>query len=103
MYVLPSVSTFTNRNPSFTRFQYDRDTFELLDYTVGVLSGGFVDSALLTIAPHCQVYLTNLSQTNARDAVEFVEFYTATSYFGMSDLSPKRCNSLSVCYLLQCC
>ena len=34
MYVLPSVSTFTNRNPSITRFQYDRNSFELIDYTV---------------------------------------------------------------------
>ena len=40
MYVLPSVSTFTNRNPSVTRFEYNKDTFELLDYTVrdGVMS-----------------------------------------------------------------
>ena len=41
MYVLPSVSTFTNRNPSVTRFEYNKDTFELLDYTVR--DGGDVD------------------------------------------------------------
>lgn len=50
MYVLPSVSTFTNRNPSVTRFQYDRDTFELLDYTVRVVFGALNLQAVLTFA-----------------------------------------------------
>ena len=90
MYVLPSVSTFTDRNPSVTRFQYDRDTFELLDYTVRVVFSALNLQAVLTFAYHRQVYFTNLSQANAHDAAEFVEFYSAKSYFEMPDLSPKR-------------
>ena len=46
--------------------------------------------AVLTFAYHRQVYLTNLSQANTHDAAEFVEFYSAKSYFEMPDLSPKR-------------
>ena len=90
MYVLPSVSTFTNRNPSVTRFQYDRETFELLDYTVRVAFGALNLQAVLTFAYLRQVYFTNLSQANAHDSAEFVEFYSAKSYFEMSDLSPER-------------
>ena len=95
MYVLPSVSTFTNRNPSITWFEYDRDTFELLDYTVRRCQ---LHTSNVTLAHSFtrrqQVYFTNLSSTNARDAPEFVEFYAAKAYFGIDDLSPERCKKL---------
>jgi hypothetical protein len=92
MYVLPSVSTFTERNPSITSFQYDKSTFELLDYTVRKDCRVRVDCSItLTMSRFRQVYFANLSLANARDNAEFVEFYSAKAYFGLPDLSPTRC------------
>jgi hypothetical protein len=91
MYVLPSVSTFTNRNPSVTRFRYDRDSFELLDYTVRVLFQCICCAWFDYTFPHLgQVYFTNLSSANLHDAPDFVEFYSAKAYFGISNMSPSR-------------
>lgn len=66
-YISPSVTPYTEKNPSFRVYSYDRSTFEILDYTQ---------------------YYTNLTANNLADSVTWLEEYSAKSAYLLPDLSP---------------
>jgi sphingomyelin phosphodiesterase len=66
-FIAPSLTTYTNHNPSFRVFAYDRTTFELLDY---------------------YQYHVNLTQAILDDQPTFVEFYSALEAYNLPNLSP---------------
>jgi len=65
-FIAPSVTTFTNINPSFRIFEYDTSTYELLDL---------------------YQYHTNLTQANINNSPTWTLTYQATKEYRIPDLS----------------
>jgi len=65
-YICPSVTTFTNINPSFRLYEIDKDSYEVRDYTQ---------------------YVTNVTEANESGHPTWQVEYSARAAYGLSDMS----------------
>lgn len=72
-FVAPSLTTFTNINPSFRVFELDPSTFEFLDF---------------------EQYRANLDETIQNNGASWDVAYRATEAYGVPDLTPQSMQSL---------
>lgn len=78
-YCAPSVTTFTNHNPSFRIYEADAATFTLRNF---------------------QQYHMNLTRANLEGAITWELFYDAAQVWGIQDISPASWQK--VCWLCCC-
>lgn len=72
-FITPSITPYTNLNPSWRQFTYDRDTFSLLDFTQ---------------------YRTDLARANLEGKVTWVPAYSAKSAYNLNSLAASEWQSL---------
>jgi len=66
-FIVPSITTYGGLNPSFRVFQYNRTSFELLDYTE---------------------YVVNLTEANLNDRADWFISYSAREAYSLNSLQP---------------
>ena len=95
VYLTPSHTSYGGVNPSFRYYEYNRTSFEVLDYTV--FHTGEIDS--LGDKPHISnwimsyVHHTDLNKINSDDVVYYNVEYSAKETYGLPDLSPSSWES----------
>ena len=73
-FVCPSLTTFTNINPSFRIYHYDRSTGNVLNY---------------------YQYQMNLTLANEKGAIDWYLYYDAKETYGLVDMSPSSFYALA--------